>query len=199
MRTYLLLAVAIAAAVSITAQAQAPAPATPESLVAAAKRAAGTDYAGTFVRICVAPENAAAPAAGRGAARGATPPARVVPARDTWYARPYKVFDNLYFIGTRIHSAWALTTSDGIIVIDTLYDYAIEAEMVEGLMTLGLDARNIKYVIVSHAHGDHDQGAALLQARYGAKVVMGAADWDSTLQRAATAPGGVPKRDRSEE
>src|SRR4029453_4036012 len=31
--------------------------------------------------------------------------------------------------------------------------------------------------------------------RYGAKVVMGAADWDSTLQRPATAPGGVPKRD----
>ena len=35
----------------------------------------------------------------------------------------------------------------------------------------------------------------LLQSRYGAKVVMGAADWDSTLQRPATAPGGVPKRD----
>ena len=118
-----------------------------------------------------------------------------MPDRSTWYARPYKVFDNLYFIGTRIHSAWALTTSDGIIVIDTLFDYAIEPEMVEGLTALGLDPRNIKYVVVSHAHGDHDQGAALLQSRYGAKVVMGEADWDSTLQRAATAPGGVPKRD----
>ena len=105
------------------------------------------------------------------------------------------MFDNLYFVGTKIHSAWALTTSDGIIVIDTLFDYAIEPEIVEGLTTLGLDPRNIKYVLISHAHGDHDQGAALLQSRYGAKVVMGAADWDSTLQRPATAPGGVPKRD----
>ena len=63
------------------------------------------------------------------------------------------------------------------------------------MTALGLDPRNVKYVLISHAHGDHDQGAALLQSRYGAKVVMGAADWDSTLQRAATAAGGVPKRD----
>ena len=35
----------------------------------------------------------------------------------------------------------------------------------------------------------------MLQNRYGAKVVMGAADWESTLQRGAAAPGGVPKRD----
>jgi metallo-beta-lactamase class B len=118
-----------------------------------------------------------------------------VPDRATWYAAPYKVFDDLYFVGTRIHSAWALTTTDGIIVIDTLFDYAIEPEIVDGLTALGLDPRDIKYVLISHAHGDHDQGAAVLQSRYGAKLVMGAADWEATLQRPATAAGGVPKRD----
>jgi metallo-beta-lactamase class B len=118
----------------------------------------------------------------------------VVP-RKEWFAWPANIFDNLYFIGTRIHSAWALTTSAGIIVIDTLFDYAIEPEMIDGMKTLGLDPRDIKYVLISHAHGDHDQGAALLQSRYGAKIVMGTADWDATLQRAASAPGGVPKRD----
>jgi metallo-beta-lactamase class B len=183
-----LLTVATLAAAS--ALAQPAAPDTPESLVAAAKRAAGRDYAGTFLRICVAPDNLVP----------RSPPApgpRVVPDRATWYAAPFKVFDNLYFVGTKIHSAWALTTSDGIIVIDTLFDYAIEPEIVEGLTKLGLDPRDIKYVLISHAHGDHDQGAALLQSRYGAKVVMGAADWDATLQRPATAAGGVPKRDVS--
>ena len=184
---------------SFAAYAQAPAPATPDSLVAAAKRAAGVDYAGTFVRICVAPDNlGGGGGAARGAApaaRGAAPATRTVPDRATWYARPYKVFDNFYFIGTKIHSSWALTTSDGIIVIDTLFDYAIEPEIVDGLKTLGFDPRNIKYVLISHAHGDHDQGAALLQSRYGAKIVMGAADWDATLQRPASAAGGVPKRD----
>src|SRR5262245_25514856 len=185
-----LLSIATSLTMVLAAQAQAPAPATPDSLVTAAKRAAGLEYSGTFLRICVAPDNL-----NTGGARGAGAGAPVVPGRATWYARPYKVFDNLYFIGTRIHSAWALTTSEGIIVIDTLFDYAIEAEMVEGMTALRLDPRTIKYVLISHAHGDHDQGAKLLQSRYGAKVVMGAADWDATLQRPATAPGGVPKRD----
>ena len=72
-------------------------------------------------------------AARRGLRANAAPGPRVVPDRATWYAAPYKVFDDLYFIGTKIHSAWALTTSDGIIVIDTLFDYAIEPEMVDGI------------------------------------------------------------------
>ena len=161
---------------------------TADELVAAAKRAAGSDHAGTFLRICVAPDNLS------GTPRP-PPPARTVPDRATWYARPYKVFDNLYFLGTQVHSAWAVATSAGIIVIDTLFDYAAEPEIVDGLTALGLNPKDIKYVLISHAHGDHDQGAAMLQSRYGARVVMGAADWDSTLQRPATAPGGVPKRD----
>src|SRR4051812_40349354 len=196
MRRCLLLMAVVSGAMTLAVHAQAPAPVTSESLVSAAKRAAGTDYPGTFLRICVAPDNLQG-AAGRGpAARGAAPlAARTAPDRALWYAKPYKVFDNLYFVGTKIHSSWALTTSDGIILIDTLFDYAIEPEIVEGLTTLGLDPRKIKYVLISHAHGDHDQGAALLQSRYGAKIVMGAADWESTLPRPASAPGGVPKRD----
>jgi hypothetical protein len=138
-----LMVVAALVGATTALHAQAPAPATPESLVLAAKRAAGQDYAGTFLRICVAPDNLATGTGGRGAANAA-PAARVVPDRATWYAQPYKVFDNLYFIGTRIHSAWALTTSDGIIIIDTLFDYAIEPEIVEGLSGLGLNPRDIK-------------------------------------------------------
>ena len=191
MRGYLLFVAAVSGALTLTLQAQAPAPVTPENLVKAAKRAAGLDYAGTFLRICVAPDNLEG-AAGRGTAQSA---ARAVPDRALWYAKPAKVFDNLYFVGTRIHSSWALTTNDGIVLIDTLFDYAVDPEIVEGLTTLGLDPRSIKYVLISHAHGDHDQGAALLQSRYRAKIVMGAADWESTLQRPASAPGGVPKRD----
>lgn len=188
MRPRLLVTAALLAACVANAHAQAPAAGKPAELVAAAKRAAGSDHAGTFMRICVAPDNQ------NGTPRP-PPAARAVPDRATWYARPYKVFDNLFFLGTQVHSAWALTTTDGIIVIDTLFDYAVEPEIVEGLRALGLDPKNIKYVLISHAHGDHDQGAALLQSRYGAKVVMGAADWDTTLQRPSSAPGGVPKRD----
>ena len=193
-RTNLRLVVAAALVAATTATlAQAPAPVTPESLVTAAKRAAGQDHAGTFLRICVAPDNLGSASGGRSGRGNAA--AGAVPDRATWYAQPYKVFDTLYFVGTRIHSAWALTTAEGIIVIDTLFAYAVEPEIVDGLTKLGLNPRDVKYVLISHAHGDHDQGAALLQSRYGAKVVMGAADWDSTVQRPASVAGGVPKRD----
>jgi metallo-beta-lactamase class B len=140
-------------------------------------------------------------AASGGTARGGPPrgggaaaAAPATPDKAGWYASPYKVFDNLYWLGTRQHSSWALRTSGGIIVIDTNFSWAIEPEIVDGFTKLGLNPRDIKYLIISHAHGDHDQGAALLQSRYGAKVVMGASDWDATLQRPATAAGGVPKR-----
>jgi len=184
-----LIAIGLAFLCAAAGHAQGTAPVTPDGLVAAAKRAAGRDHAGTFLRICIAPDNLTP----------RRPPAltgpRTVPDRATWYANPYKVFDNLYFVGTLIHSAWALRTSEGIVVIDTLFDYAIEPEIVDGMKALGLDPNDIEYVLISHAHGDHDQGAALLQSRYGARIVMGAADWDATLQRPADATGGVPKRD----
>jgi metallo-beta-lactamase class B len=182
-----------------------------DSHIAAARAAAGQDYRATFVNLCLP---AAGPgggrgAAGRGAAGAPAAPGRggaarggatgggatTTPDRSGWYASPYKVFDNLYWLGTRQHSSWALQTSDGIIIIDTNFAWATQPEIIDGLTTLGLNPRDIKYVIISHAHGDHDQGAAELQSRFGAKVVMGAADWDSTLKRPPTAAGGVPKRD----
>ena len=126
--------------------------------------------------------------------RAAAPAPRPAPDRATWYASPYKVFDNFYWLGTRAHSSWALQTSAGIIIIDTNFDYAIEPEIVEGLTKLGLNPRDVKYVILSHAHGDHDEGVALLQSRYGAHVIMGSPDWEDTLKRAPTYAGGVPKR-----
>jgi metallo-beta-lactamase class B len=117
------------------------------------------------------------------------------PARDTWYTDPAKVFDNLYFVGTKIHSAWALATSDGIILIDTLYDYASDEAIVGGLKKLGLDPASVKYVIISHGHGDHVGGAKLMQDRFGSRIVMGGADWDMIEQSVHRFPDGKPKRD----
>jgi metallo-beta-lactamase class B len=174
--------------------------------IATAKLAAREDYRGTFINLCLPGTGAGgrgtaqpADAGGRGAAqpagarRGAGTP--TTPDRANWYASPYKAFDNLYWLGTRQHSSWALRTSAGLIIIDTNFAWATEPEIIDGLTKLNLNPSDIKYVIISHAHGDHDQGASELQRRYGAKVVMGTADWESTLQRPATAAGGVPKRD----
>jgi metallo-beta-lactamase class B len=175
-----------------------------DARVATAKTAAGQEYRGTFVNLCVpsAPRGGGAGgaagragSAGSGAAARGAAAAPQTPDRTTWYAPPFKVFDNFYWLGTRQHSSWALQTSAGIIIIDTNFAWATRPEIIDGMTKLGLNPADIKYVIISHAHGDHDQGAAELQERYSAQVLMGAADWDATLKRPATAPGGVPKRD----
>ena len=102
------------------------------------------------------------------------------------------MFDNFYFVGMTEFSAWAVTTSEGIIVIDPLFDYSVEDEVVEGLRKLGLDPADIEYVLVSHGHLDHVGGAKLLQERFGARVLLTAADWD-LLER--DNPPWKPRRD----
>jgi metallo-beta-lactamase class B len=103
-----------------------------------------------------------------------------------------KVFDNLYFFGQTEYSVWALTTSQGIIVLDTIFDYSVENEVVGGMKKMGLDPANIKYAIVSHAHPDHDGGARYLQEHFGTRVIMSPADWDVLDKRTN---GTKPKRD----
>jgi len=154
--------------------------------VAAAKAAAGKDFEGVFSRVCAEPRAPAASAATAAPARPSGPPER-----STWYHEPVKVFDNLYFVGQSEYSAWAVTTSAGIIIVDTVFDYSVKGAVVDGLTKLGLDPKQIKYAIVSHGHGDHSGGAKYLQDTFGARIVLSADDWD-LLERSN---GTKPKRD----
>jgi metallo-beta-lactamase class B len=113
--------------------------------------------------------------------------------RPEWYAEPVKVFDNLYYVGQTEYSAWAVTTSEGIIIIDPIFDYSVEAEIVEGLRTVGLDPADIRYVIVSHGHSDHAGGARYLQDRFGARVILAPEDWDLLERTGGDWP--KPRRD----
>lgn len=90
---------------------------------------------------------------------------------------PVKVFDNLYMLGTRTVSAWALTTPEGIILFDAMFHHSVEETVEQSMIELGLDPADIKYVVVSHAHNDHFGGARYLQEKFGALVVMSEADW----------------------
>jgi len=157
--------------------------ATVDEHVAAARAAAG-EHAGMVDRLCPR-EPTASPGPGRTAQRGAPP-------REDWYAEPVKVFDNLYYVGMTEFSSWAITTSDGIIVIDPIFDYSVEAEVVEGLRELGFDPSDIRYVLVSHGHGDHAGGAKFLQEEFGARVLLSAADWDLLDE---SNPSWKPRRD----
>ena len=136
----------------------------------AAKTAAGFEFLGTLARTCFLPPSRSEDLRDIPAPyvtdRGTAPP------RAAWYADPRKVFDNLYFVGGKVHSAWALTTREGIILLDTIYPYNSEELIVGGMKKVGLDPKNIKYVVISHAHQDHIGGAEMIQRRYGSRVVM---------------------------
>jgi metallo-beta-lactamase class B len=175
-----------AASVIVAAQT----PATVDGLVSAAKVAAGTDWPGTLARLCIPPPATS----GRGPAPAAQADAvpRREPPRESWHAEPAKVGDNFYFLGTKVHHSWALVGSEGIIVIEALFEYAVADEVAGGLKQLGLDISKVKYAVMSHAHADHDGGAGYLQDTIlGMHLVYGAEDWASVEAR----PGRKPKRD----
>lgn len=117
---------------------------------------------------------------------GYTPPRPAAPA-------PLRIFDNVGVVSVGFVSATAILTSRGIILIDALNN-PDEAEqiLVPGLRELGADPSTIKYVVVTHAHGDHFGGAQYLADTYGTRVMMAPADWDLL---ASTAPANAPTRD----
>ena len=158
----------------------------------------GQDLSWVYDRLCFEP--APAPAQPQATAAEAAPERRGPPPRSVWYDEPAKVFDNLYYLGTRTASvaegvvAWAITTSDGIIMYDATFDYSVEETVDNGLRKLGLDPADIKYVIVSHGHTDHFGGARHLQDTYGARIILSETDWDLIEQDRA--PAEVkPRRD----
>ena len=189
---------ALALAGVATADAQ-PAADTIDAHLKAARKAAGMvspqrtggiepgyDWPALLAALCVAP--ATAPT--RDVKPGPPPPDRA-----RWYTEPAKVFDDLYFVGTKDRSSWVLPTSEGIILIDTSFEYEAEQVIVGGLKKLGFDPATVKYVIITHAHDGEVGGAKLMQDRFGSRIVMGGGDWDMIEASVNTFPNGKPRRD----
>lgn len=103
---------------------------------------------------------------------------------------PTKVFDNLFCIGSRSVVAWALQTTDGIILIDSMWDNHDAQTIIDGLQELGLDPSQIKYILITHGHGDHYGGAQFLKDKYHAKILMSATDFKfmNSLSTGANGP-----------
>jgi metallo-beta-lactamase class B len=158
--------------------------------VAAATQAAGNDLQALTVLCKPAPETRAShEEVDKGVASQIARPA----------PPPGQAFDNLYFVGAAWVSAWALKTSDGIILIDALNNAQEASTLIEGGMRkLGLNPADIKYIIVTHAHGDHYGGVNYLLERYHPRVVMSQADWamsEGKLEFESSQWGPPPKRD----
>ena len=100
---------------------------------------------------------------------------------------PFRIFDNLYYVGIDWVSCYLLATTDGLILIGSLYGDFIE-NAIDGIRAVGFDPSDLKYVLVTHGHFDHVGGAARFQEAYGARVGMTEADWDL-----AERPPGDPR------
>jgi metallo-beta-lactamase class B len=168
--------------------------------VAAAKAAADDSWLILYSELCGAAlgaggraSSASLPPGGGGGRGRQTGP----PPRERWYHDPVKVFDNMYVFPTDDVNAWAIQTSAGIIMIDATFDYSVKDLIVDAMPKVGLDPAQIKYVVVTHAHGDHSAGAKYLQDTFGAKILLSETDWTLLMQPARGAFAGqpVPKKD----
>lgn len=113
---------------------------------------------------------------------------------------PFKMFDNLYHVGPGYVGVYLLTTSDGLILIDTSQEPYVDW-IIDNIRKVGFDPRNIKYILISHGHCDHFCGAAKIQALSGARVGGIEEDWQmiaatgSRPGRNGAPPPPVPAKD----
>ena len=91
--------------------------------------------------------------------------------------KPFKIFDNLYYVGIDAVSAYLLVTDDGLVLIDALYAQ-YPSHIIEACKELGFDPKQIKYILCTHGHFDHCEGVPYLQKITHARVGMTAPDWD---------------------
>ncbi len=92
------------------------------------------------------------------------------------YVEPFQIFDNVYFVGINWVAAYVLKTSEGLILIDSLYGKWTQ-QLVRNMTQLGLNPKDVKYVITTHGHFDHAGGNAFFKAFSNARIVMTAEDW----------------------
>jgi len=117
----------------------------------------------------------------------------VLPSPKSPEIEPRKVFDNLYILGQKSVSNFAITTPDGIILIDTGYDGNTEKILLPQLQKLGLKPEDIRYILLTHGHADHFGGAKYFQDHYkNLHVALSAKDWDFIPSQGK---GAKPARD----
>src|SRR5258705_3867845 len=143
-----------------------------QALVAKAKAAAGNDakLQARFEKACtvLGPQRPAVLRQNAG-----------LPAEPQRQVDIVKLFDNFYYFGFNTVGAWAVSTNQGVILIDALNTVNEAEKIIEpALIKVGLKPADVKYVIVGHGHFDHFGGAPYFQQKYGSKVVMSKLAWD---------------------
>lgn len=88
---------------------------------------------------------------------------------------PHQIIGNIYYVGTRTLSSFLVVTPQGNILIDSTYERNVRT-IEKSVQQLGFKFSEIKIVLGNHAHGDHQEGDALVKELTGAQVMTMAED-----------------------
>jgi metallo-beta-lactamase class B len=103
---------------------------------------------------------------------------------------PHKIIGNVYYVGTESLSSFLVTTPQGHILINSIYERNIPT-IQDSVQKLGFKFEDIKILLGSHAHGDHQEGDGLVTKLTGARAM--AMSEDIPQLQMMRSPGGVPR------
>ena len=83
---------------------------------------------------------------------------------------PHKVIGNVYYVGTRTLSSFLITTPAGHILINSTYERNVRT-IEKSVTQLGFKFSDVRILLGTHAHGDHQEGDALVKELTGAQVM----------------------------
>ena len=89
----------------------------------------------------------------------------------------FRMFGNIYFVGSRKVSVHILKTEVGLVMIDTGYPDMYE-QILDSMHSVGLDEKDICAIFHSHGHIDHFGCTNRLKAVSGAKTYISRIDND---------------------
>jgi metallo-beta-lactamase class B len=88
---------------------------------------------------------------------------------------PFRIADNLYYVGSKGLANYLVTTPQGNILINS--DLEANVPLIEAsIERLGFKFKDTKILLISHAHWDHDAGSAMIKERTGATYMVMDAD-----------------------
>lgn len=88
---------------------------------------------------------------------------------------PHKIIGNIYYVGTRTLSSFLIATPQGNILINSTYERNVPT-IAKSIEQLGFKFSDVKILLGTHAHRDHQEGDALVKEMTGAQVMMMAED-----------------------
>jgi metallo-beta-lactamase class B len=83
---------------------------------------------------------------------------------------PHKIIGNVYYVGTRTLSSFLITTSAGHVLINSTYERNVRT-IAKSVEQLGFKFSDVRILLGTHAHGDHQEGDALVKELTGAQVM----------------------------